>query len=451
MKVNMSRPKEFYIKIIVILFIILMTVLVFVKFRKDNNPDRITEEQKNAIFNNIDKSTNAKITKFATYGTHFNLDGTIDIVKLSGIKIEYVDLIIKNLNGDENSIKANFNYSDNTCSFSTSDEINTGVDLENLPIDTYYMFIKVTYSNSDIKYYSLVNDSEYSDITYYTITKNNSNNKIDISFNTYNNTKYLSIVVSKAQNLPDDVYDIAIDPARGGLDRGSTSGEYTEADLVLNYGLKLKSELENLGLKVYISRDSNSSKKEDTANNMYSENGRINILNASHAKLLLSLQINGTSYNKKTGGLEIYAPSNCNLDFATCLAGNIVNKSGLYYSENTQFKKADGVYVRNFTNSDILAFKSNAIKGKYEPYSITLTTPYLYIIRETGGISTNAFVDGRNTKYGTNKYYNSNTGIESYVVDLGYMSIEKDLSIIINNMSGYIDGILNSVKTYCNL
>ena len=46
----MSRPKEFYIKIIVILFIILMTVLVFVKFRKDNNPDRITEEQKNAIF-----------------------------------------------------------------------------------------------------------------------------------------------------------------------------------------------------------------------------------------------------------------------------------------------------------------------------------------------------------------------------------------------------------------
>ena len=98
-----------------------------------------------------------------------------------------------------------------------------------------------------------------------------------------------------------------------------------------------------------------------------------------------------------------------------------------------------------------MAFKSNAIKGKYEPYNITLTTPYLYIIRETGGISTNAFVDGRNTKYGTNKYYNSNTGIESYVVDLGYMSIEKDLSIIVNNMSGYLDGILNSVKTYCNL
>ena len=277
MKINMSKPKKFYLKIIVILFIILMTVLIFVKIRIDTNPDKITEEQKKALFNLVEKNTNVKVKKFATYGTHFNLDGMVDIVKVSGIKINYVDLVVKNLNGEENSIKANFNYSDNICSFSTSDEINNGIDLEKLSIGTYFILIKVTYSNSDIKYYSLINDSEYSDITYYTITKNNSNNKINISFDTYNDTKYLSIVVSKSQNLPADVYDIAIDPARGGLDKGSTSGEYTEAGLVLNYGLKLKSELENLGLKVYISRDENSPEKEDTANNMYSENGRINI------------------------------------------------------------------------------------------------------------------------------------------------------------------------------
>ena len=200
-----------------------------------------------------------------------------------------------------------------------------------------------------------------------------------------------------------------------------------------------------------MSRDENSSKTEDTANNMYSENGRINLLNASHAKLLISLQINGTSYNKKNGGIEVYAPSNCNLDFASTLAENLVNKSGLYYSQNTQFRKSDGIYVRNFTNSDILAFKSNAIRGKYDPYNISLATPYLYIIRETGGISTNAFVDGRNTKYGANKYYKSNTGIEAYVINLGYMSVEQDLNNITNNMNGYINGILDSIKSYCNL
>ena len=315
MKLNLSKPKEFYIKNIVILFIILMIILIFVKFHTDTNPTKIAEEQKTQLFSTIEKNTNAKITKFATYGTHFNLDGTIDIIKVSGIKINYVDLVIKNLNGNENSIKANFNYSDNVCSFSTSDEINSGIDLENLSIDTYYLLIKITYSNSDVKYYSLSNDSEYDDITYYTITKNNSNNKINISFNTYNDTNYMSISVNKETNLPDDIYDIAIDPSHGGLDKGASSGDYTESELVLNYGLKLKSELENLGLKVFISRDENSSDKEDTANNMYDENGRINILNATHAKLLISLQINGTSYDKKNGGIEVYAPSNCNLDF----------------------------------------------------------------------------------------------------------------------------------------
>ena len=139
------------------------------------------------------------------------------------------------------------------------------------------------------------------------------------------------------------------------------------------------------------------------------------------------------------------------MDFASTLAENLVNKSGLYYSQNTQFRKSDGVYVRNFTNSDILAFKSNAIRGKYDQYNISLATPYLYIIRETGGISTNAFVDGRNTKYGANKYYKSNTGIEAYVINLGYMSVEQDLYNITNNMNGYINGILDSIKSYCNL
>lgn len=451
MKINLSRPKEFYLKIIVIFFIILMIVLVFVKLHKKNDPIQITEKQKSELFGLVDKNTKAKINKFATYGTHFNIEGTLDIIKISGIKINYVDLIIKTLNGNEKSIKTTFSYSDNNCSFSTFDEINAGLNLEELPQDMYYILIKVTFSNSDIKYYSLENNSEYSNITYYTITKNNSNNKINISFDKYNNTSYLNISVKKVESLPSDVYDIAIDPARGGLDSGSTFGDYTEANLVLKYSLKLKSELEKLGLKVYISRDENSPSDEDTANNMYSENGRINTLNASHAKLLLSLQMNGISYDKNNGGVEIYAPNNCNLDFATSLAKNIVNSANSYFSENTGFKQADGVYVRNFTTSDILSFKTKAEKAKYEPYNITTSTPYLYIIRETGGISTNAFVDGRNKNYGCNKYYNSNFGIESYVVDIGYMSIEKDLNNILNNSTGYINGIVESVKSYFNL
>ena len=188
-------------------------------------------------------------------------------------------------------IKSNFNVQDNTVSFSSTEKINEGLDLESLSAGNYYVLLKITFSNSDIKYYSLKNSSEYNDLTYYTITKNNSNNKINISFNNYNNLSYMSINVSKTDSLPEEVYDIAIDPGHGGRDKGAKSGEYTEADLVLKCGLDLKSKLEDLGFKVFISRDGTESEDEDTANNMYSENGRINILNKSKAKPAQSLQI----------------------------------------------------------------------------------------------------------------------------------------------------------------
>lgn len=148
----------------------------------------------------------------------------------------------------------------------------------------------------------------------------------------------MAINVTKADKLPENVYDIAIDPGHGGLDSGATFGDYTEAEIVLNCAIKLKSKLENLGLKVFLSRDTTSSPKEDTANNMYDENGRINVLNSSNAKLMLSLHINSNTYNKEKGGIEIYAPSNCNLDFASLLANNIVEKANTYYSKLSSYK-----------------------------------------------------------------------------------------------------------------
>ena len=47
---------------------------------------------------------------------------------------------------------------------------------------------------------------------------------------------------------------------------------------------------------------------------------------------------------------------------------------------------------------------------------MTTDTPYLYMLRETGGIATGAYVDGRNKSFGTNKYYNSNIGVEALLL-----------------------------------
>lgn len=221
--------------------------------------------------------------------------------------------------------------------------------------------------------------------------------------------------------------------------------------MVLKCSLSLKSKLEDLGLKVFISRDGTEGANEDMANNMYDDNGRINILNSSKAKLMISIHLNGNSYNKNTGGVEVYAPSNCSLDFASLLAKNIVEIANTNYSGLNSFKKADGVYIRNFTNSDILAYESKAKKNGYEPYNITTSTPYLYIIREVGGINTNAFVDGRNKSYGINKYCYSNYGIEGYKIYLGYMNIEQDLNNVISNYEAYAEAICTSIKNSYNL
>lgn len=341
MTIDKPKNEKLIIKIVIILFVILMCFLIFFKTRTTNSSSKILEEKKMSFFSSIVKNANVNVTKYSIYGTHFNLEGTLDIIPISGITVNYVDLIIKNLNGNEIILESDFNYSDNTISFSTSDEINNGLDLENLEVNEYYVLLKLTYSNSDIKYYSLENSSEYGNIDYYTITKNNSNNKVSISFLTYNDIPYMSINVNTVNELPADVYDIAIDPGHGGLDVGATSGDYHEAEIVLDGALKLKAKLESLGLKVFISRDKSSSPKEDTANNMYDNNGRINILNKSKAKIIISLHLNSSVYDKNTGGVEVYAPNNCNLDFAQLLAKNIVEKSNSYYSELKSFKKFD--------------------------------------------------------------------------------------------------------------
>lgn len=77
-----------------------------------------------------------------------------------------------------------------------------------------------------------------------------------------------------------------------------------------------------------------------------------------------------------------------------------------------------GVYVRTFRDFEIEEGIEEAIEAGHEPYDITNDTPYLYMIRETGGIATKAYVDGRNTEYGKNKYYNSNIGVEAYLLEL---------------------------------
>ena len=150
----------------------------------------------------------------------------------------------------------------------------------------------------------------------------------------------------------------------------------------MDYAKDLKVKLEELGLKVKLTRDDENTSTYTTTN-MYNDNGRITVACETKAKYMISFHVNNGANG--LSGLEIYAPTKSNLDFAKLMANKIVESGANSYSNNSGYRKADGVFVWNFTKSVIKQFENTANKKGYEPYNITIDTPYQYTIREEIG------------------------------------------------------------------
>ena len=340
-----------------------------------------------------------------------------------------------------------YEFSENDLVFSSSEKINSGIILDKLENSKYYILLRLKVNNSvNPKYYSFSNGSDNEEFTYYSVTQDGNNKKAEILFLTKefaeNEYTVLTIEVSDAK-LPEDVYDVVIDAGHGGKDAGEKQGDITEADITLDYAKTLKTSLEAQGFKVKLTRDDNNT-DSFTYNDMYDEDGRISLACSSKAKLMISLHLNNGIND--LNGFEIYAPCKSNLDFAEQMAKCIKNNTSINFSNNKSFKEKEGVYLRNFTKNEIKASSDTSKSKGFEPYLITTDTPYLYTIREVGGVATGAYADGRNTAYSKNKYYDSNQGIECYQLELGY--IKTDLNTILNEKENYINAITEAVLNY---
>ena len=120
------------------------------------------------------------------------------------------------------------------------------------------------------------------------------------------------------------------------------------------------------------------------------------------------------------------------------LADNLVEIADTKYSQMETYKEDDGVYVRTIEVDD------------YEEDSRWLfeSIPYLFIIREIGGIATGAYSDGSSSIYSENIYRNSNIGVEGYLVELGYMNVDDDLDNILQNNRLYMKAITESIRDF---
>ena len=414
-------------KLIYLIFIILLGIFSYIFFTYKNL--KYYEE----ILNEVDV-VEFNINNYSIFGTHLNIDGCINK------KLNNPTLVLKNKN-EEITLKSIFyEESENTC-FYISENNNDSIYLDNLKKGNYLLLVK----DSDV-YYTLKNNTEYSNLEYYTITKNSSNNKINIDFKKYNDKNYVNFVI-KQSKLPKDVYDISIDPGHGGRDQGAigvlNNKEYYESNLTLKVSLLLKEELEQMGLKVHMTRN------DDINLKPYVEGGRALLANDYKTKYSFSIHFNSDYGIMTYGGTEIYTPNDIDLTLARTFANNLSEIVG--YSKNPNFKLETGVYYKYFRQNDIDESKTSMLEDDLTPYDIKINCPYMYMIRELGGINTYAYIDGRNDYYGINTHYNSNHTTEPYLLELAYINYENDLSKAVNNPNEFSGAISSAIKEYLEI
>jgi len=408
--------KKFLI-LIGILVLIFSGFVVYDMYYKEEIPVLTIEEEK------------VSINELYIYGTHLNMSGSYyftdsaDLVLYNGDFISY----------DINSLEGEFNL---------SDLINDGIYLDDIPKGDYYLFLRTKYIEDDVekyRYYVLENKTDYEETNYYTMS--NYNKKIVIN----NENSYPTMMMHVTENNDDNVYDVVIDPGHGGMDGGASKNGYKETDFTMDISTKIKNELEKYGFKVKLTHEEGQISLNDKLDE-YGVHGRAVVPREVDAKYLVSIHLN-SSNSASVSGLEVYTAKNINYDFAKILVNNITTITGLGYSNNKINKVADSIYARNFTEEDIDSSMKDYQEKELNPYEITTNSNYYYMIRETGGIVTGAYVDDRNDEILENPYVKSNVGTESYLLELGYLSNRDNLNNVINNLDKYAQSIAISIKS----
>ena len=399
-----------------VLILIFCGALIYSKLLESNIPSLTVEEE------------TIKIDSIHIYGTHLNMSGNLNLT-------ENMDLVLY----DGEFMIYPINIVDGK--FNLSEYLNDGIYLDNIDIGKYYMFLREKYIEDEkekYRYYSLENTTEYEETVYYTMSKYNRKIVID------NNNPYNTIVLDVSKNNDKNIYDIVIDPGHGGRDPGACKNKYCETDFTIDIAMKVREELEKEGIKVKLTHEKGTLSKTEKLNE-YGNGGRAVIPKEVNAKYVFSIHLNSGN-NANVGGLEVYTASNINYEFAKNIVKNITESAETQCSINIKNKIFDGIYSRNFTEQDVKDTLKDYERDKLNAYDVSTNSNYYYMIRETGGIVTGAYVDDRNEEILGNPYIKSNVGAETYLLELGYLTNKKDLDNVVNNTDKYILGIVNSIK-----
>ncbi len=244
------------------------------------------------------------------------------------------------------------------------------------------------------------------DVEFQTITRDDINKNVKI---TTDDDNIVNIDISKATNQK---IDILIDASQGDVQGFTASDDKTtEQELSLKYALALKSNLQEMGYNVMLTREDDSVPGDCVYNDTYCLEGRVAMAYIDNPKIYIQLGFNGEGGS----GFEIVDSNLTSHTLARIIKSSL--SSSLTPSSRVTDQVESGLYNKTYEDDE-----GNVID-------------YLYSIRETGG----AIMNSDNTNEEAITLNSNKVGAESIAIDLGYMSESDDFEKM--NDSSEIDTI----------
>lgn len=274
--------------------------------------------------------------------------------------------------------------------------------------------------------------------TWYTIYREGVSKKITLEAE----LGVLILDVQEVYGVPENIYDIVIDPGHGGFDPGTSHAGYTEANEVLKFSELLAERFADHGLKVLLTRteDLDPSGRSDVEYNVmpYIEAGRVDKVYSSQAKYVISNHLN--ALDGKTAGFEVYSSvfsTNEWSDLVVTEMKGIGRK--IHDSLNNAFRVSEGVYKRSYDCEPDITYNYACRANKVD---------YLYILRESGGALTQPIgIVKNNSKYKKAPNY----GAESILVEYAYLDNEVDRLDWLSHWEDYVEVIVEATLKYLNI
>ena len=405
--------------------LILMSLFIVLSGCSKKEENDIPDESDNYVEQlNYDGELEAQIFTYGEFfHTDFNFEGlsfTEAFLVIGDTKLK----IIKGVNG-----------------YTISDQLNKGFFLPSLDEGNYYFHVELVFEGVT-KIYSI---KDMFNFVFYPIRRNNQYKKILLKDN--------MLIISKIDQLPVDVYDIVIDPGHGGIDGGANNSydglTYLEKDEVLDFSIKLEQALIDNGFKVKLTRYED--EYPGNVTDMFSDGGRIDIIQEASPKLLYSIHLNSHPQMRK--GFEVYTTSREGI-----IAQYVVDQlKTVSEASNTLYhKSSEGIYTRYLSQEDIALWQESLAKRteeeKYEMFEILLTSKrkvdYYVVVRELGALATDAYEDGRRPDREANERRESIYGIEGVLLELAYIDNEEDFFRFRNNNDQFVEAVMKSIIEY---